>query len=95
MSMDDLKKNVSAIAEEELKDVSGGVTRNYLAALDVMNGKYGNGDERIRRLTAAGYDYNAVQNLVNGLAAGYDKVEFAFICFFKRSFLGRYVGKIF
>ena len=61
-------------AEEELKDVSGGVTRNYLAALDVMNGKYGNGDERIRRLTAAGYDYNAVQNLVNGLAAGYDKV---------------------
>ncbi len=74
MSMDDLKKNVSAIAEEELKDVSGGVTRNYLAALDVMNGKYGNGDERIRRLTAAGYDYNAVQNLVNGLAAGYDKV---------------------
>ena len=72
--MDELKKNVEAIAEDELQDVSGGTTRDYLAALDVMNGKYGNGDDRIRRLTAAGYDYNTVQNLVNGLAAGYDKV---------------------
>ena len=72
--MDELKKNVEAIAEDKLQDVSGGVTRDYLAALDVMNGKYGNGDDRIRRLTAACYDYNTVQNLVNGLAAGYDKV---------------------
>ena len=70
----DETKNVSAVAEEELKEVSGGVTRNYLAALDVMNGKYGNGEERRRRLIAAGYDYDAVQHLVNGLAAGYDKV---------------------
>jgi hypothetical protein len=62
------------IPEEELGSVSGGYTRNYLAALDVLNGKYGNGEERRARLTAAGYDYWAVQNLVNGLCMGYDKV---------------------
>ena len=62
------------IPEKELDSVSGGATKNYLAALDVINGKYGNGEERKTRLTAAGYDYWAVQNLVNGLMAGYDKV---------------------
>ncbi len=39
-----------------------------------MEGKYGNGEERRRRLTAAGYNYEAVQHLVNGLAKGYDRV---------------------
>ena len=71
--MSELEKNVK-LTEEELDSVSGGVTRNYLAALDVMNGKYGNGEERKMRLAAAGYDYWAVQHLVNGLAKGYDKV---------------------
>ncbi len=60
--------------EEELTAVSGGYTRNYLAALDVMEGKYGNGAERIRRLRAAGYDYESVQYLVNGLSKGYGRV---------------------
>ena len=67
-------KSTEQLSEEELESVSGGVTRNYLAALDVMAGKYGNGEERKRRLSAAGYDYWAVQHLVNGLAKGYDKV---------------------
>ena len=31
----------------------------------VINGDFGNGEERIRRLTEAGYDYATVQNLVN------------------------------
>ena len=66
------KKNM--ISEEELGKVTGGATKNYLAALDVLNGKYGNGEERKSRLAAAGYDYWAVQSLVNGLVAGYDKV---------------------
>ena len=65
---------INKIPEEELGSVSGGVTRNYLAALDVMNGKYGNGEERKARLAAAGYDYWEVQHLVNGLAKGYDAV---------------------
>ena len=67
-------KNVEKLAEEELGQVSGGATRNYLAAVDVMAGKYGNGEERRQRLMAAGYDYYAVQHLVNGLAKGYDQV---------------------
>lgn len=62
------------LSEDELNSVAGGATRNYLAALDVMNGKYGDGEDRKRRLAAAGYDYWAVQHLVNGLAKGYDSV---------------------
>ena len=71
--MSELEKN-KLLSEEELDAVSGGATRNYLAALDVLNGKYGNGEERKARLAAAGYDYWAVQRLVNGLAKGYDQV---------------------
>ena len=67
-------ENKVAMSEEELGSVSGGASKNYLAALDVMSGKYGNGEERKARLAAAGYDYWAVQHLVNGLAKGYDQV---------------------
>lgn len=34
-------------------------------AQEVLEGKWGNGDDRRSRLTAAGYDYNAVQTEVN------------------------------
>ena len=34
-------------------------------AREVIAGKWGNGREREQRLTAAGYDYNAVQRKVN------------------------------
>jgi len=34
-------------------------------AKEVLQGKWGNGDERRQRLEAAGFDYNAVQNRVN------------------------------
>ena len=60
--------------DEALGGVAGGMTRNMAAAYDVMNGKYGNGAERKAKLTAAGYDYETVQRLVNGLVKGYDKV---------------------
>ena len=36
-------------------------------AREVLNGKWGNGAERKKRLTDAGYDYNAVQKEVNRL----------------------------
>ena len=39
-------------------------------AREVINGDWGNGQERYDRLTAAGYDYNAVQNRVNEILAG-------------------------
>ena len=36
-------------------------------AKEVLDGKWGNGDDRKKRLTAAGYDYEAVQDEVNRL----------------------------
>ena len=36
-------------------------------AKEVIRGKWGNGSERKRRLTQAGYDYRAVQRKVNEL----------------------------
>lgn len=39
-------------------------------ANEVLAGKWGNGDDRKRRLQAAGYDYNAIQAIVNQKAKG-------------------------
>ncbi len=39
-------------------------------ALEVINGKWGNGDERKKRLTEAGYDYTTIQKKVNELVKG-------------------------
>lgn len=39
-------------------------------ALEVINGKWGNGDARKTALTNAGYDYNVVQQEVNRLLSG-------------------------
>ena len=39
-------------------------TNNQIAQ-EVINGKWGNGDARKQKLTSAGYDYNAIQKLVN------------------------------
>ena len=74
--MSELEKKVEKLADEELGTVAGGMSANYRAALDVMNGKYGDGEDRKRRLAAAGYDYWAVQRLVNGLAYGYGSVAY-------------------
>lgn len=40
---------------------------NYQVALDVIAGKYGNNSERYNRLTAEGYDYTAIQSIVNAV----------------------------
>ena len=42
-------------------------------AKEVLAGSWGNGQERKDRLTAAGYDYNAVQSKVNALVSGSSK----------------------
>lgn len=34
-------------------------------ALEILDGKWGNGDERKNKLAAAGYDYSEVQKKVN------------------------------
>ena len=40
---------------------------NYRAALDVIAGRYGNGEERRKRLWDAGFQPDAVQSIVNAL----------------------------
>lgn len=40
---------------------------NTTIAKEVINGKWGNGDERKKRLKAAGYNYTAIQKIVNRL----------------------------
>lgn len=44
-------------------------------AKEVLDGKYGNGNERRSKLSLAGYDYNAVQKRVNELVAELEKVK--------------------
>lgn len=63
--------NIHEMSDEALSGIAGGMSKDLAAAYDVMNGKYGNGEERIRRLRAAGYDPYAVQALVNKLVAGW------------------------
>ena len=45
-------------------------------AQEVLDGKWGNGVDRAKRLTEAGYDYSAVQTLVNKLVAERDKPKY-------------------
>lgn len=65
---------IEQMSDESLGGIAGGMSRDLAAAYDVMRGVYGVGEDRKRRLAAAGYDYWAVQHLVNGLAKGYDNV---------------------
>lgn len=44
-------------------------------AHEVLDGKYGNGNDRVKALTEAGYDYKAVQNRVNELVKEIKPVE--------------------
>lgn len=48
---------------------------NAEVALEVWEGKWGTGDDRKKRLTEAGYDYDAIQDIVNQTepeGSGYD-----------------------
>lgn len=47
------------------KPTSSSKKSNETIANEVIAGKWGNGADRKNRLTAAGYDYNAVQKIVN------------------------------
>lgn len=43
---------------------------NQEIAQEILSGKWGNGAERRERLTAAGYNYNDVQSIVNAMVYG-------------------------
>lgn len=75
---DDIKKfnaKIDDLAKETLKCfgikvVSAAPALKPLSevAQEVLNGKWGNGEERKKKLTQAGYDYNKVQAEVNKLS---------------------------
>lgn len=58
-----------AIYEEPVQPIQPSKSVEELAN-EVIAGKWGNGQERKDKLTAAGYDYSAVQNKVNELLGG-------------------------
>lgn len=43
---------------------------NQQIAMEVIQGKWGNNEDRKRRLWDAGYSYEAVQSIVNAIMAG-------------------------
>lgn len=58
----------SAVSADSLQLVKSTSGKNIdELAREVINGKWGNGSARKKKLTAAGYDYNAVQKRVNEL----------------------------
>ncbi len=59
------EKEMNKLTDESLDGVAGGRQSEISVAYDVIDGKYGNGEERYRRLFAAGYDPNAIQAIVN------------------------------
>lgn len=63
--------NYSAVQAEVNKLVNGtsapAKKTNEEIAKEVIAGKWGNGTERKNKLTAAGYDYSAIQKIVNKL----------------------------
>lgn len=56
--------------EPAAEPANGGKKSNADIAREVIRGNWGNGQERVDRLTAAGYDYNAVQSIVNQILNG-------------------------
>lgn len=69
-----LKSGAGWISLDFVQKTSGGSAPstpakkdNTTIAREVIAGKWGNGNDRKRRLQAAGYDYNAVQRRVNQL----------------------------
>lgn len=60
------KKYAGASVSRETKaEVKQTKKSNEEIATEVIAGKWGNGQDRKNRLTVAGYDYNAIQSIVN------------------------------
>lgn len=66
-----LDLNVSTMSHVDWLNWAKGVYKqvksDYDIAQEVINGKWGNGPERMTKLTRAGYSVNKIQNLVNKL----------------------------
>lgn len=66
------------LTDENLENISGGMTAELRAAYDCIEGYYGNGEARVAALRRAGFDPVAVQNLVNDVLK-YERVARAVI----------------
>ena len=62
------------LSDEELGRIWGGSTKAYLAAVDVMNGKYGTGEACRKSLEDLGLDAWSVLHMANALSQGYGQV---------------------
>ena len=60
-----IQNEVNKIAGQPSKPSKPKLKSNSVIAQEVLEGKWGNGAERKRRLEAAGYNYNAIQSIVN------------------------------
>lgn len=78
-SLDNAKRCADANAGYKVFDANGNevypvasTSSNSIDTLarEVIAGNWGNGQDRINRLTSEGYDYNAVQNRVNEILSG-------------------------
>ena len=68
------KNDVRILSDEDLEKVVGGSTKAYLAAVDLMNGVYGEGEACRKSLEEAGLDYWSVRHMANALSQGYGQV---------------------
>ena len=59
--------DINRINDEELLKVAGGRQSDLQVAYDVIDGRYGNGQDRVNRLRAAGYDPVYIQSIVNAI----------------------------
>ena len=67
------QNTIRPLSDEELASVSGGTTKDYRAAVDLMNGVYGSGADAQKAIGDLGLDYWSVQHMANALSQGYGK----------------------
>ena len=68
------QNTIRPLSDEELASVSGGTTKDYRAAVDLMNGVYGSGADAQKAIGDLGLDYGSVQHMANALSQGYGRV---------------------
>ena len=68
------RHDMKLLSDEELGRIWGGSTKAYLAAVDVMNGKYGTGEACRKSLEDLGLDAWSVLHMANALSQGYGQV---------------------
>lgn len=68
------KQEKVKLTADQLKEVTGGTTRDYRAAVGLMNGDYGSGADCRQTVADMGLDYWSIQHMANALSQGYDQV---------------------